>query len=97
MSNQVLGANIYYFDTNGVVNKGLACYVGKVALWAVDTSSYITIASGTGGLPCVKLTATGSGNTLVANAWQETTLHPPQFFSVCSVLGASGSGYVFCV
>ena len=98
MANSVLGSNIYYFDTNGIVNSGHPVWVGKVALWGIDSSSAITVAPGTSPIPCVKISYSSSVNFNSLSQWQETTLHPPQFFTSLSVLNViNGSGYIFCV
>ena len=98
MANKFLGGNIYYFDTNGVVNKGLSCYVSKVAIWCNDSSSYIAVSGSDLTIPGIKIGAYNSAGVVPNPAWVETTLHPPQFFSVCSVLTVvNGSGLIHCV
>ena len=90
MANKAIGANIYYFDTNGVVNNGLACNVAKIAIYGADSTAYIQW-SGSNNLPAMQLNASPAQN------WQETTLHPPHFFTTLSIIACTGSGFVWCV
>lgn len=86
--------NIWYFDTNGAINSSNNTHIQKIAIYAIDTTSQLVFAIGTG-VPAVVLSfATSSPN--VENRWREVSFNPPCYVKNASILSVTaGSGYVF--
>ena len=93
MPNQSFGT-IWYFDTNGAINSSKEVSISKIALYAIDTTSQLVFAIGTG-VPAVVLSfATSSPN--IENRWREVNFIPPCYVNNASILSVTaGSGYVF--
>lgn len=93
MANQTWG-NIWYFDTNGAINNSKNTAIQKIAIYAIDTTSQLVFAIGTG-VPAVVLSFSNSG-PLVENKWREVNFNPPCYVNNASILSVTaGSGYVF--